>query len=1157
MVKNQLRVILVLLLLMSGMPASGQTEDSQDQTVDLREISKLREDSVENTTLSEEIRSRILELCDLAVAGIETASGHRIAVATFESDRKQVDRQLRNLRADLERHENRPKHQQPEFSTMAEAEDALARERARLKANRSKLRARERLNEERASSRRSISQRLGEIDLDLEMLDDELRAQTISTARSELKLAARFNTLVQKQAALSEVEMLRGKLSLLSDRSVLIPLEIDLAERRVSFREDLVVMLEQLADDLRVEQTQASLVRIRELCSTLAEDVPALSHLTAETIEFAETLLAPEGVILQTEVTIRAVSETRRYQAQLERIAELTKRKFEAYGDRGSITRWWPDIPHDFPGPGVIRSEIQHIQEDMPEVAHRLITYEQQRSAAHQLARETLLDLETQLELDPELTRRVRDLLATRQDLLDQLIQQVALYSNQLSENHTVASNFLEQVEEVERFLFSRVLWSRSVPKPAVPRFDDVISSFRWLISSEHWHEASVNNIEFNGKNLFIALLLAFIIFLRQPIRRRLSESAEYINDPEKDNLRYTAGATVMTGLLAAPLPIAILIASNIVGLLGDSTYLFASSAALSKLSLVAVFFELTRHIFAPNGLAEAHFGWPAQATRPLYRGLVLTQVVSLPLFYIAFQLGYSGLRLDSPANLQVFNNSLGRICFVAALLFAGLSILSMLRPEKKLDQSGNDVRVPWPQRFSEYSFPSVFLGAYPIVFFATLVPALLGAFGFYITGLLLAYQMLRTVLLLLVVLVGGGLLHRWRIVHQNYALFKSQENQENNELASGNEAAETQVKHLLRFVTIAVLAIGFFAIWSDALPMLQMLKRVQLLPRIEMLEPLVETSALLKTETRAAESSSTTKEEMSTSGTSVQIPGMGSADSAVENSPAPESQPLTLWNLLEAIFASIATLILVSNMPGVIEITLKHRTMLDSGARFALSALIRYSITIFGTIAVFGLLGIGWSNVQWLAAALTFGLGFGLQEIVANFVSGLILLVERPIRVGDVVTMGTLMGKVSRIQIRATTITLLDRSEMIVPNKEFITTKLINWTLSDSKRRIDIPLRVTHGTDLEIVRQTIIEIAKLHPLVLDDPAPQALLISFGDDAINFELRFVVDFGQGLATKDDVQMSISRAFREKGIEFALPRSEVKLVSGGEPVAPKM
>jgi len=252
----------------------------------------------------------------------------------------------------------------------------------------------------------------------------------------------------------------------------------------------------------------------------------------------------------------------------------------------------------------------------------------------------------------------------------------------------------------------------------------------------------------------------------------------------------------------------------------------------------------------------------------------------------------------------------------------------------------------------------------------------------------------------------------------------------------------------------------------------------------------------------------------------------------------------------LEAILAGLFTLILVKNLPGVIEIMLKRRTSFDVGARFAFSTLIRYVITIVGTIAVFGLLGVTWGKVQWLAAALTFGLGFGLQEIVANFVSGLILLVERPVRVGDVVTIGNLMGKVNRIQIRATTITLWDRSEMIVPNKEFITTKLVNWTLSDSKRRIEIPLRIAYGADLELVKKILVDAAEQHPSVLDDPAPHVLLLTFGDDAINFELRFVVDFGQGLATKDAVQMAIEGAFREHGIEFALPKSEVRFITEG-------
>ncbi len=770
------------------------------------------------------------------------------------------------------------------------------------------------------------------------------------------------------------------------------------------------------------------------------------------------------------------------------------------------------------------------------------------------MTREIMLELETTYgdDLDLETAQGVRDLLAVRQDLLDLLIQRGRRYSNQLVEYRTVSSNFLGQLQEVERFLYAHVLWSRSVPKPLIPRLSDMVEAARWLTSSENLRSISVVGFGFRGDGLLAVLLLVLIVLLRQPMRRRMREIAENISDPERDSLRFTIGALVYTCLLAAPIPVALNIAATFLEKIADSTYLFSSAAALSELAIVAALFELVRQIFAPYGLAEVHFGWPAQATRPLYRGLLLTEAVGLPLLFVALQLAFAGIRMNSPDNLQIYNNSLGRVAFIAAMTVFGLSILAMLRPEKKPEPSDQDVRVPWPKRFSGYAFPTAFLGAYPIVILATLVPALLAAFGFYITGLLLAYQMLRTLLLALVVMVGGGLVHRWRIVNRNRTLLESEDEIDEEQRYRELEADEKQVRHLLRFAVISVLAIGLWAIWSDAVPMLQILKRVQILPRVELLEPVDDTAAVLGTVavTAGTPSAAEAKPETGAPPPAPPIPGVGAADSAPSDS-QPQEPPLTLWLLLEAILAGFVTLLLVRNLPGAIEIVLKRRTTLDGGARFALSALIRYSITIIGTIVVFGLLGVTWGKVQWLAAALTFGLGFGLQEIVANFVSGLILLVERPIRVGDVVTIGTLMGTVSRIQIRATTITLWDRSEMIVPNKEFITTKLVNWTLSDSKRRIEIPVRIAYGTDLELVKKILVEAAEQNPSVLDDPAPNVLLLSFGDDAINFELRFVVDFGLGLATKDAVQMSIDHAFRDKGIEFALPKSEVRLISDNE------
>ena len=134
-------------------------------------------------------------------------------------------------------------------------------------------------------------------------------------------------------------------------------------------------------------------------------------------------------------------------------------------------------------------------------------------------------------------------------------------------------------------------------------------------------------------------------------------------------------------------------------------------------------------------------------------------------------------------------------------------------------------------------------------------------------------------------------------------------------------------------------------------------------------------------------------------------------------------------------------------------------------------------------------------------------GLGFGLQEIFANFISGLIILFERPVRVGDVVTIQGVTGVVSRIRIRATTITDGDRKELIIPNKEFITGQVLNWTLTDPVNRVVIPVGVAYGSDTEQVARILLKLAQDHPHVLDDPPPGVALESFGDSSLNFVLR--------------------------------------------------
>jgi len=221
----------------------------------------------------------------------------------------------------------------------------------------------------------------------------------------------------------------------------------------------------------------------------------------------------------------------------------------------------------------------------------------------------------------------------------------------------------------------------------------------------------------------------------------------------------------------------------------------------------------------------------------------------------------------------------------------------------------------------------------------------------------------------------------------------------------------------------------------------------------------------------------------------------------------------------------------------------------LGPGERYAYSTIVKYAVVLAGVAIAFDAIGIGWSSIQWLVAAVGLGLGFGLQEIFANFISGLIILFERPIRVGDTVSVGEVNGTVSRIRIRATWITAFDRKELIVPNKEFVTGRLINWTLSDAILRVSIPVGVAYGSDTDRVIEVLNQVARESRRVLRDPRPQVLFLGFGDSSLSFELRvFVRNAEQLFPVRHDLHMAIDKAFREAGIEIAFPQRDLHLRS---------
>lgn len=220
-------------------------------------------------------------------------------------------------------------------------------------------------------------------------------------------------------------------------------------------------------------------------------------------------------------------------------------------------------------------------------------------------------------------------------------------------------------------------------------------------------------------------------------------------------------------------------------------------------------------------------------------------------------------------------------------------------------------------------------------------------------------------------------------------------------------------------------------------------------------------------------------------------------------------------------------------------------QTQLDVGVRQSIRTGIGYVGIILAAVVGISALGLDLSNLAIVAGALSVGIGFGLQNVVNNFVSGLILLMERPVKVGDWVVVGDKQGYVKRIKVRATEIQTFDRASVFVPNSQLISDTVTNWTYADKLGRVIVPIGVAYGSDTQLVRQTLLDIGLSHPEVLKDPRPSAVFRGFGDSALNFELRcFLQDVERTIGVTSDLCFAIDDAFRKEGIEIPFPQQDV-------------
>lgn len=589
------------------------------------------------------------------------------------------------------------------------------------------------------------------------------------------------------------------------------------------------------------------------------------------------------------------------------------------------------------------------------------------------------------------------------------------------------------------------------------------------------------------GQPLLLVPLLALLGALlagRGWLRRQLAALDRNVNHPRSDSQLITPLALFCHFLLVLPVPL--IVAACGLLLIQDpqqATTVFGES--LLKLAQAMLVFGVSYRLLARGGVAEQHFQWPAAQVQTLQRQVRKLGLVVMPMVLVVSiaQRQLSGLADDV----------LGILIVLVGFLLMGAILLRIMLSQPPFFGS----------RILHFVAALLLVGL-------PLAHLLLVGSGYYYTALKLTDRLLDTLYLIAIwVVVQSTVIRGLGVAARRLAFQRALERQQSQprEGAEGGEVIEEPTLALeqinqqsLRLVRLGLLLgfIGlFYLVWADLLAVFTYLDSVTLY------------------------------EYTSVSGEQV------------------SNVPLSLGDLLGALAILVVTLMLARNLPGLLEILVLSRLRLAQGSAYATTTLLSYAIVAFGLVSTLSTLGLSWDKLQWLVAALSVGIGFGMQEIFANFISGLILLFERPIRIGDVVTIGNLSGSVSKIRIRATTIIDFDRKEIIVPNKTFITSQLINWSLSDTVTRVTLRIGVAYGSDLELVRKLLLQIARDNPRVLKEPDPQVLFLTFSESTLDHELRIHVrELGDRNPAIDEINREIDRQFREQGIDIAFRQLDV-------------
>ncbi|HBO39170.1 MAG TPA: mechanosensitive channel MscK, partial [Pasteurellaceae bacterium] len=622
------------------------------------------------------------------------------------------------------------------------------------------------------------------------------------------------------------------------------------------------------------------------------------------------------------------------------------------------------------------------------------------------------------------------------------------------------------------------------------------VSEINKKINFSNWRDSLLS------AGLLIMLLLAltaFILRQKEKIKQKLTQINNQLKMVNTDSQWNTPKAIVWTLVLCLPTTLLFLSSLVLVTYIcfQDSTEVWTWNL---KMTGYWLYFAFMLAMLRPNGIAYRHFNMPQQSNERFRRILkrsvwVVALLVNTSIF----------TNLDMGVSYDVIGQTMTIIVLVVTVFI---------------------VAPGFRQAISTYQHEkgsrTYFLSLVRIVLLlAPVVLIILIALGYYYTSLIIIEHLLSTYFAIMTWIVVRNVVYRGFMVTsrrlanrrlkekleeaQARATENSEQNSETDDIVVDLPQTEglaiskikDQVLKITDFLLWTILFGLLYWVWSDLVTVAYYLEGVTLWQQ------------------NVTIGSNTTVES------------------------------ITLLNLLIAIVILVVTYVLIRNLGGLLEAAVFSHVKLSQGTPYTMTTLLTYLIIAFGAAFAFSTLGMSWSKLQWLFAALSVGLGFGMQEIFANFISGIIILFERPVRIGDVITIGEFSGTVSKIRIRATTLVDFDGKEVIVPNKAFVTERLVNWALSNSTTRVIIRVGVAYGSDLELVRTLLLQAAYENDKVLKDPIPRAYFLNFGASTLDHELRVYVDqILDRNPTIDFLNRRINQLFAENNIMIAFNQLDV-------------